>query len=148
MALARPPSSSAPELPARRFARLTEPLRLHRGGVIEQPVVAWDRSVLDALLAAALLGYLAIAHHGRGRGAWVAQDPPAAWTAAVAQVLAERAPDIAAVWQRRDALLAQPSASAPPDTDTLLPPLQALLDDLCARLLARLYPQADALDGA
>ncbi len=42
MALARPPSSSAPELPARRFARLTEPLRLHRGGVIEQPVVAYE----------------------------------------------------------------------------------------------------------
>ena len=42
MALARPPSSSAPELPARRLARLAEPLRLHRGGVIEQPVVAYE----------------------------------------------------------------------------------------------------------
>ena len=42
MALARPPSSSAPELPARRFARLAEPLRLRRGGVIEQPVVAYE----------------------------------------------------------------------------------------------------------
>ena len=42
MALARPPSSSAPELPARRFARLVEPLRLRRGGVIEQPVVAYE----------------------------------------------------------------------------------------------------------
>ena len=42
MALARPPSSSAPELPARRLARLAEPLRLRRGGVIEQPVVAYE----------------------------------------------------------------------------------------------------------
>jgi len=42
MALARPPSSSAPELPARRLARLAQPLRLHRSGVIEQPVVAYE----------------------------------------------------------------------------------------------------------
>jgi homoserine O-acetyltransferase len=42
MALARPPSSSAPELPARRLARLSEPLRLRRGGLIEQPVVAYE----------------------------------------------------------------------------------------------------------
>jgi GTPase Era involved in 16S rRNA processing len=115
---------------------------------LEQPVVAWDRSVLDALLSAALLGYLAVAHHGRGRGAWVAQDPPAAWTAAVTQVLAERASDVAAVWQRREALLAQSGAAGAVDTEALLLPLQALLADLCARLLARLYPQAEPLAGA
>ena len=42
MALARTPSSAAHDLPARRFARLDEPLRLYRGGVIEQPVVAYE----------------------------------------------------------------------------------------------------------
>ncbi len=42
MALARPPSSSAAELPARRLARLAESLHLHRGGEIEQPVVAYE----------------------------------------------------------------------------------------------------------
>src|SRR5512135_96472 len=42
MALARPPSSAAPEFPARQLARLERPLRLHRGGVIEQPVVAYE----------------------------------------------------------------------------------------------------------
>ena len=35
--------------------------------------------VLDALLRAALLGYLAVAHHGRGRGDWQPAEPPAAW---------------------------------------------------------------------
>ena len=44
---------------------------------VSQPEVRWDPKVLDALFASALLGYLAIAHHGRGRGAWVAQEPPA-----------------------------------------------------------------------
>jgi homoserine O-acetyltransferase len=42
MAVARPPSSAAQELPARRFAWLPAPLRLYRGGVIEQPVVAYE----------------------------------------------------------------------------------------------------------
>jgi homoserine O-acetyltransferase/O-succinyltransferase len=43
MALARTPSTStAVDLPARRFARLPVPLRLYRGGVIEQPVVAYE----------------------------------------------------------------------------------------------------------
>jgi homoserine O-acetyltransferase len=43
MAFARTPSSSAAaDLPARRYARLSAPLRLHRGGVVEQPVVAYE----------------------------------------------------------------------------------------------------------
>ena len=42
MALARPPSSAAPDFPARQLARLAQPLRMHRGGVIEQPVVAYE----------------------------------------------------------------------------------------------------------
>jgi len=42
MAFARSPSSAAPEFPARQLARLERPLRLRRGGVIEQPVVAYE----------------------------------------------------------------------------------------------------------
>jgi homoserine O-acetyltransferase len=42
MALARSPSSAAPEFPARQLARLERPLQLRRGGVIEQPVVAYE----------------------------------------------------------------------------------------------------------
>ena len=42
MAFARSPSSAAAEFPARRLARLEQPLRLYRGGVIEQPVVAYE----------------------------------------------------------------------------------------------------------
>jgi homoserine O-acetyltransferase len=42
MALARPPSSAAPEFPARQLARLGRPLHLHRGGIVEQPIVAYE----------------------------------------------------------------------------------------------------------
>ncbi len=42
MALPRPPRSASRDLPARRLAQLARPLRLHRGGVIEQPVVAYE----------------------------------------------------------------------------------------------------------
>jgi len=42
MALVRSPTSAAPDFPARQLARLERPLRLHRGGVIEQPVVAYE----------------------------------------------------------------------------------------------------------
>jgi hypothetical protein len=119
---------------------------------IDQPVVAWDRSVLDALLAAALLGYLAVAHHGRGRGAWVAHDPPAAWTAAVQQVLAVRRAEIDALWARRSDQLGRAAASPPlpagdaaaPATAAVALALQGLLESASAELLARLYPEAGA----
>jgi homoserine O-acetyltransferase len=42
MTLARTPRSTGREFPARHLARLGGPLRLHRGGVVEQPVVAYE----------------------------------------------------------------------------------------------------------
>ena len=42
MALARTPSTAAHDLPATRLAVLEKPLRLYRGGTIEQPVVAYE----------------------------------------------------------------------------------------------------------
>src|SRR5512134_550901 len=42
IALARRSGDAALELPARRYARLPRPLRMHRGGVLEEPVVAYE----------------------------------------------------------------------------------------------------------
>jgi homoserine O-acetyltransferase len=42
MAFARSPSSAAQDFPARRLARLEQPLRLFRGGVIAEPIVAYE----------------------------------------------------------------------------------------------------------
>ncbi len=106
--------------------------------------VAWDTRVLDALLANALLAYLAVAHHGRGRGAWVAQEPPPEWTTAVADVLAERRDAVDMLWQQRQGLLEQGEAAVD-SAAALHAPLQEVLEDACAALLARLYPQASAV---
>ena len=111
---------------------------------LDKPVLAWDASVLDALLAAALLGYLAVAHHGRGRGAWVAQEPPPGWTESVRAVLAEHKAELEEMWQRRQDLLTDASLSVDAAQATLLPSLQTLLTEAGAKLLARLYPAAEA----
>ena len=111
---------------------------------LDKPVLAWDASVLDALLSAALLGYLAVAHHGRGRGAWVAQEPPAGWTDSVRAVLAEHQEAVPEVWQRRQALLTDAGLTVDAAEAALLPQLQSLLTELGAALLARLYPGSEA----
>ena len=63
--------------------------------------VSWDARVLDSLMASAVLGYLAVAHHGRGRGAWVAAEPPARWVVTVDAVLAAHRAEVQALWTRR-----------------------------------------------
>jgi hypothetical protein len=95
---------------------------------VSHPSVRWEPKVLDALAASALLGYLAVAHHGRGRGAWVAQQPPAAWVAAVDAALAERRAELERLWREEPAVPAQR--------------LQPLLEAACTAVLVRLYPSA------
>jgi Domain of unknown function (DUF3482)/50S ribosome-binding GTPase len=99
---------------------------------VSQPEVRWDPKVLDALFASALLGYLAVAHHGRGRGAWVAQAPPAAWTAAVEAAMNEQRSALQALWRASDDGDAAPIAER----------IERELTAGSASVLARLYPQA------
>ena len=111
------------------------------------PQLAWQDSVLQALLRSALLGYLAVAHHGRGRGAWQQDDPPPAWIDAVDKVLASQRTEWQALWAQRAAWLAAPpqaSLSAPPGFNTAL---QHLLGQASTAVLALLYPDAAALLG-
>ena len=130
---------------------------------LDQPLLAWDDAVLDALLRSALLGYLAVAHHGRGRGDWQSGEPPAAWWWVVDAVLAEHRPAVQALWQRRAGWLASPVAAAQLGFDdegqpvsrvpaaAISPPadwlaaLQALLSGTSAEVLVRLYPEAAPL---
>ena len=114
---------------------------------LDQPLVAWDERVLNALLSAALLGYLAVAHHGRGRGAWVQQDPPSAWTEAVAGVVAEHQDAIDELWPLRQRALTGRAFGAA-DQTPLQNLLQGLLCELSAELLARLYPDAPPIKHA
>lgn len=107
---------------------------------IQQPLLAWDDVVLDSLLRSALLGYLAVAHHGRGRGDWQATEPPAAWGDAVDAALASHRSAVQALWQQRSAWLADTAlADVPPGW---LATLATLLTETSAEALRTLYPLA------
>ena len=108
----------------------------------ERPLLAWEPRVLDALLASALLGYLAIAHHGRGRGAWVDEAPPARWTAAVQSAVDARRAEIDALWAKRSDQLGRRASGSEATAATLEHGLQRLLASASAELLRELYPQA------
>ena len=58
---------------------------------VEVPTLAWADPVLDELARSALLGYLAVAHYGRGRGDWHAWEHPEFWQDSVNDVVAQRA---------------------------------------------------------
>lgn len=108
---------------------------------VSQPQLRWDARVLDALFASALLGYLAIAHHGRGRGAWVAQEPPTAWTAAVDAAMAEHRASLDAFWLG-------PREPGVDSIEATAQRVRPVLQAVCMAVLARLYPQAPAIEGA
>ena len=138
---------------------------------LNEPWLAWQDSVLDALMRSALLGYLAVAHHGRGRGDWQRGEPPPAWGDAVDAVLASQQPTLRELWRQREVLLAAAASTPPADSAvghagqpgapaspaSAKPPgleaagftqqLQALLSEASAAVLARLYPDAARLAG-
>lgn len=112
-------------------AGLARGYNLVRG--VEQPTLAWTDEVLAGLAEAALLGYLAVAHHGRGRGEWVEHEQPAFWAPRVREALAPQREALAAAWDRRGE--ARPVAE-------LAAALEAPLRRASAELLRRLYPDA------
>ena len=99
--------------------------------------VAWNAAALDAMLEAALLRYLAVAHFGRGRGEWARAETPAHWKDAVAQVLADKAQTLAGLWNSRT------TRAAPGDeAQRLARELAPVIDRSLRAVLLRLYPQA------
>jgi hypothetical protein len=138
---------------------------------LAQPLLAWQDSVLDALCRSAVLGYLAVAHHGRGRGDWQPAEAPVAWVDAVDAALAALQPALDRLWQQRQTWLAapmgrpqagpgdagrppvQPVQAGPPAIAALSPPpafvaaLQAILHQASAAVLLQLYPEAAVLAG-
>jgi hypothetical protein len=103
-----------------------------------QAAVRWSDEVLQGLVAASLLRYLAVAHYGRGRGEWRASEYPPFWKDEVAAVLADRRETFAAIWRERD---------ADGDPTRLAAALREPLEDAALTLLDRLYPDALQADG-
>ena len=97
---------------------------------VDQPTVAWTPEVLDGLTRSSLLGYLTVAHFGRGRGAWTETEPPAFWVELIDAALTPHLKDLHALWARA-------AESATPDVQT---DLKALLIQTSLTLLRSLYP--------
>ena len=99
----------------------------------EQTDVAWTDEVLDELAASGLLAYLAIAHHGRGRGDWTASAYPAHWQEAVRAALLEHRAGFASLWEQRTGSRSE---------QELATMLAAELTPAARTILTRLYPDA------
>ena len=109
---------------------LAKGFNLVRG--IDAPSLAWTDAVLTELARSSLLGYLAVAHYGRGRGDWAASEHPDFWHDSVAGVMAQHGEGLQAIWERRTEV--DPAAHAAQ--------LQAWLEETSRVLLGQLYPQA------
>ncbi len=102
----------------------------------QQSWLTWSAPAMDAMVESALLRYLAVAHFGRGRGAWKQGDAPTHWRALVQEALASQRSAWTALWQLRGQTEdAAPVAMSPHD-------LQPLLRQATLAVLARLYPSA------
>ena len=118
-------------------AGLARAYNLVRGA--EVTTVAWTDEVLDELAVSALLGYLAVAHYGRGRGDWAASEYPAHWQGTVAAAFAQQQESFRHAWSLR----------ADADTsDAIEPALREALAAAAGDVLQRLYPDARIDHGA
>jgi hypothetical protein len=96
-----------------------------------QPVMRFADEFLAALLAGAVLRYLAVAHFGRGRGEFVESEAPSFWQAEVEQALASHRPQLPALWQQlREA----------PDEVKAIEAVLPVLHTVLTATLTRLYP--------
>jgi hypothetical protein len=98
---------------------------------IDKATLAWTPDVLDDLTRSALLGYLAIAHFGRGRGAWTHTEPPAFWVERIEAALAPQ-------WGKLHAVWANAGESDPQQSQV---ELQAVLLQASQAVLQSLYPE-------
>ena len=101
---------------------------------VETPTLAWTPEVLDDLTRSALLGYLAVAHFGRGRGEWTHTEPPAFWVERIEAALVPQ-------WGRLHAVWASIGESTPQQSQA---ELQTILLQTSQAVLESLYPDAGA----
>ncbi|MDP1717424.1 MAG: DUF3482 domain-containing protein [Burkholderiales bacterium] len=108
-------------------AGLARGYNLVRGA--DATLVTWTDEVLDELAVSALLGYLAVAHYGRGRGDWAPSEYPAHWQDTVAAVYAQQRQAFRHAWSLRGAA-DMPEAVEPALRDALAATARAVLQRL------------------
>jgi len=112
-------------------AGLARGYNMVRGG--DQTVITWADAILDDLVVAALLSYLAVAHYGRGRGQWSESEHPPHWEGTIREAMAARGRAI-------PTLLADRRESA--GAEALAASLTPEFIELGLDILGRLYPDA------
>jgi len=103
---------------------------------VDTTSLAWTPEVLDELTRSALLGYLAIAHFGRGRGEWTEVQPPTFWVERIETALAPQWAKLHAVWEKSSQTAAKADTQAE---------LQTILTQTSQSVLESLYPEAGIL---
>jgi hypothetical protein len=103
----------------------------------EQSWVAFSAEALNEAAETLLLTYLAVAHFGRGRGAWAEAEAPAHWRALVANAVAPQRAALDALWAARGDTPADEAA-----VRTLTQALQPPLANAARAALHTLYPAA------
>jgi hypothetical protein len=93
--------------------------------------MTWSETMLDELAITALLGYLAVAHYGRGRGDYTPSEHPPHWRPIVEQCIAARRESFTHAWSLRE-------ESAP--REALVEALTPLLTETALDVLEKLYP--------
>ncbi|KRE21933.1 GTP-binding protein [Agromyces sp. Soil535] len=91
----------------------------------------WEEAFLDGLVTSALLRYLAVAHYGRGRGAWRQGEYPPHWRPMVVDAVVAEQDRLAAIWGRRGE-----------SEEAVQRSLEDVLRKLALGLLDDLYPGA------
>ena len=99
---------------------------------LDTPTIAWTPKVLDDLTRSGLLGYLAVAHFGRGRGEWTHTEPPAFWVERIEAALAPQWGKLHAVWEKATAT----------DSTNNQAELQVILVQTSQAVLQSLYPES------
>jgi hypothetical protein len=122
-------------------AGLARCVNLVRG--TESSWLSWNGEALDAIVEAALLRYLAVAHFGRGRGDWAEGESPAHWKEEVAASLAPQRETLAQLWSGRPPPGGDADAAARESGRlALCLELEPIVREAARATLSRLYPEA------
>ena len=95
--------------------------------------IQWSDAVLLTAVASSLLTYLAVAHFGRGRGAWARAEYPAHWRPLVQELVESN---------RRELLGAMRPKVRQPDENGVAARLAPVLQRIGLEALRQLYPHA------
>jgi hypothetical protein len=124
-------------------AGLARCVNLVRG--TDRSLVAWKAEALDAVVEAALLRYLAVAHFGRGRGDWAQGEPPPRWNDVVAAAVAPYREALDAAWGERDLGRRDDTVAL---TTVLVDRLEPIVRGAAWSALRTLYPDAGMAEQA